>query len=312
MKEGVSLMKKLAKKYGRYWQLYLFLLIPVVYVIIFNYVPMVGVQIAFRKFKITNTIWNAPWVGLANFQKFLTNYQFGRILKNTVVLSLYSVLAAFPFPILFALTLNAIEKDRYKKTIQTITYIPHFISVVVLVSIVNQVLHPMTGIYGIFAKAITGQMPADLLGSADAFPHIYVWSSVWQNFGYNSIIYFAALSGVDPELHEAAKVDGASRLRRVLHVDVPAILPTITIMLILRMSTVMTLGFQKIYLMQNTLNLTTSEVISTYVYKKGLASGVSNDYSYSTAVDLFNSLVNLLLVTLANTVSRKVSETSLW
>lgn len=305
-------MKKLVKKYSRYWQLYLFLLIPVVYVFIFNYVPMVGVQIAFRKFKITNTIWNAPWVGLANFQKFLSNYQFSRILRNTVILSLYSVLAAFPFPILFALTLNAIEKDRYKKTIQTITYIPHFISVVVLVSIVNQILHPMTGIYGILAKTITGQMPGDLLGSADAFPHIYVWSSVWQNFGYNSIIYFAALSGVDPELHEAAKVDGASRLRRVLHVDVPAILPTITIMLILRMSTVMTLGFQKIYLMQNTLNLTTSEVISTYVYKKGLASGVSNDYSYSTAVDLFNSLVNLLLVTLANTVSRKVSETSLW
>jgi len=191
-------MNKIAKKYGKYWQLYLFLLIPVVYVIIFNYVPMVGVQIAFRKFKITNTIWNAKWVGLANFEKFLGSYQFVRILKNTVLLSLYSVLAAFPFPILFALTLNAIEKNRYKKTVQTITYIPHFISVVVLVSIVNQVLHPMTGIYGIFAKSLTGQMPADLLGSADAFPHIYVWSGVWQNFGYNSIIYFAALSGVDP------------------------------------------------------------------------------------------------------------------
>lgn len=305
-------MEKLSKKYKRYWQLYLFLLIPVVYVFIFNYIPMVGVQISFKKFKITNTIWNAQWVGLDNFKKFLGSYQFSRILINTVLLSMYSVLASFPFPILFALTLNAIEKNRYKKTIQTITYIPHFISVVVLVSIVNQVLHPMTGIYGHFAKALTGEMPADLMGSAGAFPHIYVWSSVWQNFGYNSIIYFAALSGVDPELHEAAKVDGASRFRRVLHVDIPAILPTITIMLILRMSSVMTLGFQKIYLMQNTLNLDTSEVISTYVYKKGLASGASNDYSYSTAVDLFNSLVNLLLVTMANTVSRKISETSLW
>ena len=305
-------MEKLSKKYKRYWQLYLFLLIPVVYVFIFNYIPMVGVQISFKKFKITNTIWNAQWVGLDNFKKFLGSYQFSRILINTVLLSMYSVLASFPFPILFALTLNAIEKNRYKKTIQTITYIPHFISVVVLVSIVNQVLHPMTGIYGHFAKALTGEMPADLMGSAGAFPHIYVWSSVWQNFGYNSIIYFAALSGVDPELHEAAKVDGASRFRRVLHVDIPAILPTITIMLILRMSSVMTLGFQKIYLMQNTLNLDTSEVISTYVYKKGLASGASNDYSYSTAVDLFNSLVNLLLVTMANSVSRRLSETSLW
>ncbi|MCR4621139.1 MAG: ABC transporter permease subunit [Clostridiales bacterium] len=305
-------MEKLSKKYKRYWQLYLFLLIPVAYVFIFNYIPMVGVQISFKKLKITNTIWNAPWVGLENFQRFLGSYQFFDILLNTVVLSVYSVLAAFPFPILFALTLNAIEKNRFKKTIQTITYIPHFISVVVLVSIVNQVLHPMTGIYGVLFKAITGRMPDDLMGIPSAFPHIYVWSSVWQNFGYNSIIYFAALSSVDPELHEAAKVDGASRFRRVLHVDVPAILPTITIMLILRMSTVMTIGFQKVYLMQNTLNLETSEVISTYVYKKGLASGVSNDYSYSTAVDLFNSIVNLLLVTVSNTISRKVSETSLW
>lgn len=305
-------MERLKKKYKRYWQLYLFLLIPVVYVFIFNYIPMTGVQISFRKLKITNTIWNAPWVGLDNFQKFLGSYQFKQILLNTIILSVYSVLAAFPFPILFALTLNAIEKNRFKRTVQTITYIPHFISVVVLVSIVNQVLHPMNGIYGVISKALTGQMPQDLLGSSSAFPHIYVWSGVWQNFGYNSIIYFAALSGVDPELHEAAKVDGASRFRRVLHVDIPVILPTITIMLILRMSTVMTLGFQKIYLMQNTLNLDTSEVISTYVYKKGLASGVSNDYSYSTAVDFFNSVVNLLLVTMSNAISRKVSETSLW
>ena len=305
-------MEKLSKKYKRYWQLYLFLLIPVAYVVIFNYIPMVGVQISFKKLKITNTIWNAPWVGLENFQRFLGSYQFLDILLKTVVLSVYSVLAAFPFPILFALTLNAIEKNRYKKAIQTITYIPHFISVVVLVSIVNQVLHPMNGIYGVLFKAITGRMPEDLMGIPSAFHHIYVWSSVWQNFGYNSIIYFAALSSVDPELHEAAKVDGASRFRRVLHVDVPAILPTITIMLILRMSTVMTIGFQKVYLMQNTLNLEASEVISTYVYKKGLASGVSNDYSYSTAVDLFNSVVNLMLVIMSNTISRKVSETSLW
>lgn len=305
-------MQKIKKKYAKYWQLYLFLLIPVIYVCIFNYRPLIGLQIAFRDFSIAKTMWTSPWVGLKNFEKFLNSYQFVRVLKNTVFLSLYSVIAAFPFPIIFALTLNSIRNKRYKKITQTITYIPHFISVVVLVSMVNQIMHPMNGIYGVAAQAITGNIPNDLLASPSAFPHLYVWSGIWQSFGYDSIIYFAALSGVSLELHEAAQVDGASRLKRMIHIDLPAIAPTITIMLILRISKVMNLGFQKIYLMQNPLNLSASEVISTYVYKKGLGSGMSNDYSYSAAVDMFNSLVNLLLVVSANFVSRKVSETSLW
>lgn len=292
--------------------MYLFLLLPFAYVFIFNYIPMVGLQIAFRKFSIAKTMWTSPWVGFANFEKFLTSYQFARVLKNTIFLSAYAVLAAFPFPIIFALTLNSITHRRFKKITQTITYIPHFISVVVLVGIVNQILHPMNGLYGAFSRLLTGSVPADLLASPRAFPHIYVWSGVWQNFGYNSIIYFAALSSVSPELHEAAQVDGANRFKRMLHIDLPAILPTITIMLILRMSSVMNLGFQKIYLMQNTLNLSASEVISTYVYKKGLGSGAANDYSYSTAVDMFNSLVNLLMVVSANYISRKISQNSLW
>lgn len=305
-------MQKIKKKYAKYWQLYLFLLFPVIYVCIFNYRPLIGLQIAFRDFSIAKTMWTSPWVGLKNFEKFLNSYQFVRVLKNTVFLSLYSVIAAFPFPIIFALTLNSIRNKRYKKITQTITYIPHFISVVVLVSMVNQIMHPMNGIYGAAAQAITGNIPNDLLASPSAFPHLYVWSGIWQSFGYDSIIYFAALSGVSLELHEAAQVDGASRLKRMIHIDLPAIAPTITIMLILRISKVMNLGFQKIYLMQNPLNLSASEVISTYVYKKGLGSGMSNDYSYSAAVDMFNSLVNLLLVVSANFVSRKVSETSLW
>lgn len=305
-------MQRIKQKYGRYWQLYLFLLIPFAYVVVFNYIPMAGLQIAFRKFSIAKTMWTSPWVGLANFEKFLTSYQFTRVLKNTVLLSAYAVIAAFPFPILFALTLNSVSNKRFVKLTQTITYIPHFISVVVLVGIINQVLHPMNGLYGVFCRALTGKTPADLLASPRAFPHIYVWSGVWQSFGYNSIIYFAALSGVSPELHEAAQVDGASRFRRVLHVDLPAILPTITIMLILRLSHVMSLGFQKIYLMQNTLNISASEVISTYVYKKGLGSGVANDYSYSTAVDMFNSVINLFMVVSANWISRRLSENSLW
>lgn len=305
-------MQIIKKKYAKFWQLYLFLLIPVVYVCIFNYVPICGLQIAFRDFSIAKPIEASPWVGLRNFEKFLNSYQFKRVLKNTLILSVYSVAASFPFPILFALMLNSIKNRYYKKITQTITYIPHFISVVVLVGIINQVFHPMNGIYGVAARALTGNMPDNLLANPSAFPHLYVWSGVWQNFGYDSIIYFAALSGVSPELHEAAEVDGASRFQRMIHIDLPAIASTITIMLILRMSSVMNLGFQKIYLMQNSLNLSASEVISTFVYKKGLGSGMSNDYSYSTAVDMFNSIVNLVLVITANFISRKVSDTSLW
>lgn len=307
-----SFGKKLKKKYGRYWKYYLFLMVPVVYVLIFCYYPMLGIQIAFKKYSIATTMWEAPWVGFYQFRKFLTNYQFTQILTNSLVLSAYAVLAAFPFPILFSLMLNCVEKRRFKKIVQTITYLPHFISVVVLVSILNQMFNPLSGIYGSVARFFTGSVPADLLANPKAFPHLYVWSGVWQNFGYNSIIYFAALSGVDTQLHEAAEVDGASRFKRVLHVDIPAILPTITIMLILRMGSIMTLGYQKIYLMQNTLNLSSSEVISTYVYKKGLGSGVGNDYSYSTAIDVFNSVINLILVLSANAISRKVSGDSLW
>ena len=305
-------MQKIIRTYRKYRQLYLFLLLPVVYVAVFNYAPMVGLQIGFKKFTITNTIWNSPWVGMYQFQKFLSSYQFRRVFVNTLLLSAYAVAAAFPFPIIFALTLNSISKDRFRKITQTITYIPHFISIVVLVSIVNQILHPLNGIYGMLGRLVSGKVPDDLLANPSAFPHVYLWSGVWQNFGYNSIIYFAALSGVSPELHEAAQVDGASRFRRVIHIDFPTILPTVTIMLILRMGSVMSLGFQKIYLMQNTLNLSASEVISTYVYKMGLGSGASNDYSYSTAVDMFNSIVNLIMITSANYISRTVGETSLW
>lgn len=307
MKKG-----KFRKKYGRYWGYYLFLLIPLVYVLIFNYYPMLGLQIAFKKYKISKSMWETPWAGFYQFKKFFNSYEFGRLIKNTLGLSVYSVLAAFPFPILFALTLNCIQRDKMKKVVQTITYLPHFISIVVVVSILQQMLNPLSGVFGTAWKAITGTRAPDLFGSEKAFPHLYVWSGVWQNFGYNSIIYFAALSSVDTQLHEAAQVDGASRFQRVIHIDLPAILPTISIMLILRMGSVMNLGFQKIYLMQNNLNIASSEVISTFVYKRGLASGSGNDYSYSTAVDMFNSVINLILVMSTNALSKKLSGDSLW
>lgn len=288
------------------------MLLPVAYILIFAYWPMFGLQIAFKKFSIVTGVWDSPWVGLKNFTKFFNAYQFTNIMYNTLSLSIYAILAAFPFPILFALMLNTIEHEKLKKTVQTITYMPHFISTVVIVAMLMQLFHPMNGLYGKLMQALTGQMPADLFAQPSAFPHLYVWSGVWQGFGYNSIIYLAALTNVSPDLHEAAEVDGASRLQRLIHVDFPALLPTITIMLILRMGAIMSIGFEKTYLMQNSLNLSRSEIISTFVYKKGLASGAANDYSYSAAVGMFNSVVNLVLIVGVNWISRKISENSLW
>jgi putative aldouronate transport system permease protein len=300
------------KKYSRYWQLYLFLLLPAAYIIIFAYVPMLGVQIAFKKFNYTGGIWGSPWVGLANFRKFFNSYTFSRVIGNTLRISLYDIIAGFPFPIIFALCLNTIGNQRYKKIIQTITYMPHFISVVVIVGMLMQIFHPLNGIYGIAVKAFSGTQAVDLFGKPDAFPHLYVWSGIWQGFGWNSIIYVASLTSVPEELYEAARVDGASRFKMVLHVDVPALAPTITILLILKLGAIMSLGFEKAWLMQNNLNLRTSELISTFVYKQGLAAGGPTDFSYAAAIGLFNSLVNLVLIVAVNKIANKLGETSLW
>lgn len=294
----------------RDWRLYVFLLIPVAYILIFAYYPMLGIQIAFKKYSAVGGIWGSKWVGLANFQKFFKSYQFQRVLANTLRLSLYSLVFGFPVPILFALLANTVNSARYKKITQTIVNLPHFISVVVLVSMVNQVFGSRTGLYGLIGQALTGSYPPDLFADASSFQHLYIWSGVWQNFGWNAIIYIAALTSVSPDLHEAAQIDGASRLQRVIHIDFPSILPTIVIMLILRVGQIMNIGFEKTFLMQNSLNLARSEVISTYVYKQGLTG--KTDFSYSTAINLFNSVINMILITSVNWISRKVGETSLW
>ena len=288
----------------------MFLLIPVAYILIFAYYPMLGIQIAFKKYSAVGGIWGSKWVGLANFQKFFKSYQFQRVLANTLRLSLYSLVFGFPVPILFALLANTVNSARYKKITQTIVNLPHFISVVVLVSMVNQVFGSRTGLYGLIGQALTGSYPPDLFADANSFQHLYIWSGVWQNFGWNAIIYIAALTSVSPDLHEAAQIDGASRLQRVIHIDFPSILPTIVIMLILRVGQIMNIGFEKTFLMQNSLNLARSEVISTYVYKQGLTG--KTDFSYSTAINLFNSVINMVLITSVNWISRKVGETSLW
>lgn len=295
-----------------YWQLYLFLLLPLLYLLVFKYTPMLGLQIAFKKYSILGGIWGSKWVGLNNFQRFFTSYQFRRVLPNTLLLSFYQLLASFPLPIVLALCFNAMRGKRYKKFAQTLTYIPHFISTVVLVGMLFQLFNARIGLYGTLYYWLNGAYPTkDLLASPTAFRHMYVWSGVWQNMGWGTIIYVASLASVDMELHEAAEIDGATRFKRLLHIDLPAIVPTISIMLILNAGNMMNIGFEKVYLMQNDLNRSASEVISTYVYNVGLAAG-GGDFSYATAIGFFNSVVNCLLIVTVNAISRRVSESSLW
>lgn len=302
---------KFRKEYLNNWQLYLMLLLPVIWLLVFCYAPMSGIQIAFKDFKIRQGIWGSPWVGFDNFERFFTSYQFFRVLKNTLVISLYSLVASFPLPIVLALSLNVVRKAAYKKFVQMVTYIPHFISVIVIVGMILQMFNSRIGLYGTVYTALTGQPAPDILSKASAFPHLYVWSGVWQEVGWGSIIYLSALSAVDPALHEAAIVDGASRFKRVLVLDLPTVLPTATIMLIMNAGRIMTIGFEKVYLMQNDLNLTTSEIISTYVYKVSLGP-TGGDFSLGAAIGLFNSVINLILILLVNAVTKRMGGTSLW
>jgi len=294
------------------WELYLFLLLPMLYIFIFKYLPMGGLVVAFKDYKVRLGIWGSKWVGFDQFTRFFESYMFKDVMINTVLLSLYVLLASFPIPIIFALMINSIQSKRFKKVTQTIVNMPHFISTVVIVGILLMVFHNRQGLYGNIMHMITGKYPADLFASPEAFRHFYVWSGVWQNFGWSSIIYTAALSSVDPTYHEAAQLDGASRFQRVLHVDLPTIIPVVVTMLILKMGSVLTLGFEKVFLMQNDLNLDASQVISTYVYEMGISgSGVGN-FSYATAIGMFNNAIELILVVIVNKISKKVSETSLW
>jgi len=307
-KKHQNLSIELAKQH---WQMYLMLLLPLIWLFIFRYYPMLGAQIAFKRFRASLGIWGSDWIGFANFIRFFRSYQFNRVISNTLLLSLYQLTAGFPLPVIFALLLNTVTRGGYKKFVQTITYLPYFISIVVMVGILLQVFDPIMGLYGKAVFALTGTRGIDLFGKAKAFPHLYVWSGVWQNMGWNSIIYLAALSSVSPELHEAGKIDGMNRLMRIRHIDIPAILPTITVLLILNFGRIMNLDFEKVFLMQNDLNLARSEVISTYVYKVGLAVG-GGDFSYATSIGLFNSAVNLVLITTVNRICRKLGGTSLW
>lgn len=298
--------KKLGKRIASRWQLYLLLILPLVWLITFAYVPMGGLVLAFKKYNAGLGIWGSPWVGFDNFLKFFRSVKFSIVIKNTLTISLYSLVVSFPIPIIFALLLNAMLGKKYKKVIQTVTYIPYFISTVVMVGLIFQLLDYRNGLYGTLYTLFTGGTAPNILANGSLFKHIYVWSGVWQTTGYSAIIYIAALSGVDQSLHEAAMIDGASRFQRLRFIDVPTILPTASIMLILAVGNIMNVGYEKVLLMQNDLNLNYSEIISTYVYKVGLASGIT-DFSLSTAIGMFNSVINFLLLVIANAGSKKLS-----
>ncbi len=298
--------KKLSKRIVARWQLYLLLLLPLAWLIVFAYVPMGGLVMAFKKYNSGLGIWGSPWVGLQNFEKFFTSVKFPIVLKNTLTISLYSLIVTFPIPIIFALLLNAMLGEKYKKVIQTVTYIPYFISTVVMVGLIFQLLDYRSGLYGALYTLFTGKTAPNILAAGSNFKHLYVWSGVWQGTGYNAIIYIAALSGVDQSLHEAAMIDGASRFQRLRYIDFPTILPTASIMLVLAIGNIMNVGYEKVLLMQNDLNLNYSEIISTYVYKVGLASGIT-DFSLSTAIGMFNSVINFFLLIIANWTSKRLS-----
>lgn len=296
------------KKMKESWQLYLFILPTLIYLAFFRYAPMYGIQLAFKYFNPALGIWGSQWVGFDNFERLFKSYYFVRLLRNTLGLNLYNLIVGFPFPIFLALILSELKNEKLKKGIQTALYAPHFISVVVVVGILDVFFNTSNGLVNIVIKSL-GMSPIPFLTSAKAFPTLYVFSDLWQDAGWNSIIYIAALAGVDPQLHEAAQIDGASRFKRMIHINIPSILPTATILFILQAGRMMNVGFEKVFLMQNAMNKETAEVISTFVYTQGL---VNMEYGFSTAVGLFNNLINIALLLFFNFLSRKINDSSLF
>ena len=298
------------KRISRNWGLYLLLLPSLVLLILFAYKPMYGVVIAFKNYKKSLGILGSPWAEplFKNFQRFFNSYQCEATIRNTLRLSLYSLAVGFPIPIILALMINQITAMRFRRTFQTILYLPHFISTVVMVGLLLIWLSPSSGLVGAFYRLLGKDAP-NVMTSASGFPSIYVWSDVWQHSGWDSIVFLAALSSIDPTLYEAATVDGATRWQKMRYIDLPLLMSTACIMLILRAGNLMNVGFEKVFLMQNDLNMSTSEIIATYVYKMGLR---NSQYAVSTAVNLFNNLVNFVLLLLVNCVTRKLGETSLF
>jgi len=294
--------------FRRDFQLWVMVMPAMIVTFLFNYIPMYGIQLAFRKYEFSKGLTGGEWQGLHYFKQFVDSYLFSDLMTNTFLISFTSIVVGFPAPIVLALALNQIRKARLKNLMQTTVYLPHFISIIVLVGMLNVLLSPETGIVGYFIKSM-GFEGINLLGSTKAFIPVYVLSDIWQHGGWNSIIYLAALSTVDPQLYDSARMDGASRWQTIRYIDFPALVPTIIILFILSMGGILSTGFEKIFLMQNALNLPVSEVIATYVYKIGI---ISNQFSYASAIGLFNTLINFVFLYAMNYISRRSSDQSLF
>ncbi|MBD2872682.1 ABC transporter permease [Paenibacillus arenilitoris] len=299
-----SLLSALKRDY----QLWIMVLPAIAVIFIFSYIPMYGVQLAFRDYDFSKGLTGGEWQGLHYFKQFIDSYLFTDLMRNTFFISFATIVVGFPAPIVLALVLNQIRRKKAKQLMQTTVYLPHFISVIVLVGMLNVLLSPETGIAGHLMKA-AGLGHINLLASTSTFIPTYVLSDIWQHCGWNSIIYLAALSTVDPQLYDSAKMDGASRWQTIRYIDFPALIPTIVILFILSMGNILSTGFEKIFLMQNALNLPVSEVIATYVYKIGI---VSNQFSLASAIGVFNTVINFIFLFAMNAISRRVSNTSLF
>jgi len=295
----------------RIWQsreLYLLLALPLIWYIVFRYIPLYGLQIAFRDYRVVRGFFGSEWVGLKHFERFFNSFYFERVVGNSLVINGISLLVGFPIPILFALMLNELTNRRYKKLLQNVSYIPHFLSAVVLVSILQLIFNPNTGVYNLILKSL-GMKTTNYFATISAFKPMYIISGLWQNMGWDSILYIAALASIDPEQYEAATIDGATRFQKMRYISIPGIMGTITIMLLLRCGQIMNIGYEKVLLMQNSLNMASSDVLSTYVYRVGILEG---NHSYSTAINLFNSGCNIVLLYTANLLARKTGGSSLW
>ena len=288
--------------------LYVLLFPSIILLIMFAYIPMLGLVIAFKDYSPANGILNSPWVGFKYFTQFFNSVQFGTTMMNTLKISIYSILVGFPLPILLALLCNQLRAGKFKKVFQVTTYLPHFISTMVMCGMIILFLSPNSGLIANIFKSLGWTMP-NLLSKPESFAGVYVWSDVWQHIGWDSIIYLAALSAIDPTYYEAATMDGASRMQKILNIDLPLLLPTAMILLILRAGSLLSIGFEKVLLLQNPLNLAGSEVISTYVYKVGM---LNFQYSYSTAIGLFNTVVNLIILLSVNWFSKRYTKTGLF
>lgn len=299
--------KKLSTRILSNWELYLLLIPGIVLTILYKYIPMYGVQIAFRDYNPVMGFSGSPWVGLKWFEKFFYNYKSWDMIWNTVRLSLYTILWTFPIPIILSLIMNQLRFKRFKKVAQTILYAPHFVSIMIVCGMLRIFLSPYGGLITTIVSALGGDTSVGLLDQAGNFRTIYIASAIWQDAGWGMIIYMASLASVDASLHEAAKVDGANTLQRIIHIDLPALLPMIMIQLIMSFGSLMNVGFEKAYLLQTDLNKATSEIIATYVYEQGMLKSM---YSFSTAVGLFNTVVNIVLLIVVNKIAKKTADIS--